>query len=235
LKIKSARPVPNETAKGFSLLEILVVITIMVVVISISASIFTGSRQDMTEASNTLYDIIQRARTEAVSTNNYVYMGLSQTTSRSPELVVAIVESRDGLASNSNSLTPGNLQLQGKIRVLEGVEINTSEADSGLNNRLSSGLTGTRVELENSAISFPAGTFTRRDDITDGSFDWVIQFSPDGAARLNAEERTVPHYVVLGLVPAADNPANVAGIIIDGPSGAVRIVRPGDAEDRNND
>ncbi len=232
--MKSSTVKFSKGKRAFSLIEILVVVTIMILVIAISGSLFKGSGQEMTRAANSMSDILQQARTRAMSNNNYVYVGLSSTDSSSPELVVAMLEAIDGLGSNSNNLvndpTNPSIQPSRAVSILKGVRLDTTTANTNLPGNPLTALTGNIEILDETRtdpITFSASMATRRTDVTDDQFDWVIQFSPDGAARLDATSRTVPDYIVMGLIPATGNQANAVGIVIDGPSGAVRFLRPG--------
>lgn len=224
--------VPNRS-KGFSLLELLVVIAVLTILITLVAPILGGSREDMTRAASVMSSILQQARTHAMSNNTYVYVGLLDSSSSPPELSIALVEATDGLASRTNNLVPDAdasvpYQLVQPMTVLNGVRLDTTTADSNLTG--DDPLVPTSVSsetLENSQISFPARIVTNRSDMSDAIFEWVVQYSPDGAARLDAEQPTAPNYIVLGLVPATGDPANAVGFQIDGPSGAVRVLRPG--------
>lgn len=218
------------TEKAFSLLEILVVITIMIVLIAIGGSLFTNPKQDMSQVASSLSDTLQRARTHAMSNNTYVYVGLSGTDSASPQLALAVVESKSGLRSNNNDLDENDLQPVRQLSPLKGVQLDTTTANDNLPDNPLTTSPDLQVEaVDDSTIApilFSSDVTTRRDDITDDQFDHVIQFSPDGAARLDATTRTVPDRIVLGLIPTNGDAANSVGIIIDGPSGAVRVLRP---------
>jgi prepilin-type N-terminal cleavage/methylation domain-containing protein len=220
----------TKAQRGFSLIEILTVVTIMVILITISSLVFTGSGQDMTRASSSLSDILQQARTRAMSNNNYVYVGLAASTGPSRQLAVAVVESIDGLSSKTDNLAPDPttppIRPARKLAILDGVQLDTSTANSNLPGSPLTPSSDPLIEnLESSDISFPASIVTVRNDISD--FSAVIQFSPDGAARLSATDRSIPSFITFGLIPATGEPANAVGVIIDGASGGIRIVRPG--------
>lgn len=225
---------PRNRADGFTLLEILIVVAIMGILISISVLAFSGPGPDITRAANSISDILQQARTHAMSSNSYVYVGLAHSDDSQPgEVLVSVVEARDGMPSKSNNLVPGSgeppIQPIRKLTVLKKVQLDTAMADSNLPGNPLTSFPGTQwvQNLEDSAIRFPAGAVTWRSDVTNDQFAAVIQFSPDGAARLNAEEKTIPDYIVFGLVPSIGEPANVVGVKVDGPSGAVQVLRPG--------
>lgn len=225
---------PNRL-KGFTLLEILTVIGIMIIMISIGFSIFRGNSQNVENAANSLLDVLQQARTAAMTDNNYVYVGLSETDGNSPEILVAVMESVSGLASSSNSLVSNiadpEIRLARAIKTIKGVQIDTTTADNNMPGNPLTSLYGTVERLDDPSrtdpITFPASVATRRSDVLDDIFDYVIQFSPDGAARLDATTSTVPNYIVFGMVPTSESAANSFGVIIDGPSGASRILRAG--------
>jgi prepilin-type N-terminal cleavage/methylation domain-containing protein len=226
------KPLPTSqpltgAAKAFSLIELLVVVALIGVLMALVVPVFSGHGQDMTHAANTMSDIFQQARTRAMSKNTYVYVGLSATDGGTPELAVAAVESRDGISGGTNDLASNPaIQSIRKATFLRGVQVDTATAVSKLPSLLTA--PGSQVDnVETSLIRFPAGLVTRRSDVTDLEFGWVVEFCPDGSARLVATERTVPDYILIGLVPARSSADNAVGLIIDGPSGALHIVRPG--------
>jgi prepilin-type N-terminal cleavage/methylation domain-containing protein len=231
MKNPQAFPKLAHSRNAFSIIELLTVVAVMGVLTALIAPVFTGSFRDMTVAADSISDVLQQARTRAMSKNTYVYVGLSRTDSLTPELAVAVIESRAGLASKTNDLTDATstagLQAIRRATFLRGVELDTSVAGSNLAAGSLQQSSGRAENVETSLIRFPADLVTQRGNIAGSEFEWVIQFSPDGAARLDATERTVPGYIVLGFVPAAGDAANAAGVVIDGPSGAVRVVRPG--------
>lgn len=216
---------------AFSLIELLSVMALVGVMLAMLVPVFSGSSQAMNRAAETVSDVLQQARTHAMSKNTYVYVGMSSTQGPTPELALAVVEAGDGLASRTNDLAVGHgassIRPLRRAVFLRGVDLATDTAKSNLPGTALPPAGGVQVDqLESSAIRFPANLVTPRQDVTGAVFDWVVQFGPDGAANLDATARTVPGYVVLGLIPAAGSAANSVGVIIDGPSGAVRVVRP---------
>jgi prepilin-type N-terminal cleavage/methylation domain-containing protein len=217
---------------AFSLIELLAVMAIIGILAALTITVFSGSGQDMSRAANTVMDVMQQARTHAMSKNTYVYVGFSETDQPDQALAVAVLEAGDGLASRFNDLAAsgGDSRLRPvrKLTFLPGVILDTSTAQSNLPDDSLPSSSALRIEeLESSRISFPAGLVTGQGTIVDARFDWVVQFGPDGAVRLDATARTVPDYILLGLIPSRGEPTNSVAVAIDGTSGAIRLVRPG--------
>lgn len=218
---------------AFSLIELLTVIALMGILIAVAVPVLSGQGRDMTRAADTMSDIFQQARTRAMSKNTYVYVGMAPTDEPDPELAVAVVESRDGLSSKTNDLATdpegAGIQPIRQVVFLRGVEINTTSAKANL----PASFIRPNAEIEvlevddgqSSLIRFPADVVTRRGNIRGSQFEWVIQFSPDGAARLDTSKRTVPDYIVFGFVPSRGGEENAVGVVIDGTCGSIRVVR----------
>jgi hypothetical protein len=191
--------------------------------VGILGPVFSGRSQDINAAADSIADAMHQARTRAMTKNTYVYVGLVATDGATPEFALAIVESGNGLASPSNTLVPADLRLIQRASYIRGVNLNT---DTAVGNLPGDDVPSGAVNLETSNITFPSSLVSSREDLA-ADFTRVLQFSPDGAVRLDATRRTVPPYILLGLIPATGEPVNSVGILVDGTTGAVRVVRPG--------
>ena len=97
--------------RGFTLLELIIVVGIMIFLTVLSIPAFTSRKpaEDLTNAANTITSMMEQARTLAISKNTYTWLGFYEedatdsgpTTSTPPypgkgRLVMAIVYSKDG-------------------------------------------------------------------------------------------------------------------------------------------
>jgi type II secretory pathway pseudopilin PulG len=119
---------------GFTLLELLAVITIMIILTALLAPAFTNlkSAGDVTSAAYTIKGVLEQARTYAMASNTYVWVGFYEeaTTAASPtnaappypgkgRVLLAIVASMDG---TTNSATSNRTQI-GKLVKIENIHV----------------------------------------------------------------------------------------------------------------
>ena len=116
-------PFPLTTSiKAFTLLELLVVMGIMVILAGAGVTAFNaiGQARGVTEAANQISSVVELGRSEAVSRQTYVWMGIiPQTNSGSYDLRVGLVYSLDG-TTNTNST---NFSPIGKPRLIQSVAL----------------------------------------------------------------------------------------------------------------
>jgi prepilin-type N-terminal cleavage/methylation domain-containing protein len=229
----------SRSASGFTLVELLAVMAIMVIMFSLLTLSLggIGSSQSMSAAGSNVKDILDRARTLAMSHNTYTWVGFYEQsataangTAGTGTVVVSTVESMDGtqlysVANPPPTLDPTRLaqayQLQEITRahldVLSASAVPRADVpadpyqlgDSSFNNGLSFQypITGT-----------PLYTFTK-----------IIQFNPQGdATRVGDMPATL---MEIGLQPANGNVANInsknlISVQIAGIGGKVTLYRP---------
>ncbi len=196
-------------AKGFTLVELLVVVAIMALIIAASTPALRGLKGsgDFTKASGSLLDAINLARTYAVANNTYVYLGIAEIQRNQPastasatagigEIVVAIVASKDGTSSRTagtwadNYSNGADLALVTKLQFFDQVHVATSPFPQGTGtmarptDNVANFGSNTLVDFTQTPFSLPLGR-----SIGGGQYNFVnvIPFNPQGAPMPNGQ------------------------------------------------
>lgn len=130
---------PRCRLSGFTLVEMLVVIVIIAVLMLLLAPAFTSLKQagDVTSAAYTIKGALEQARTTAMATDTYTWVGfyeedasVSSTNPPTPgngRLVISIVASTDGTnvygSNTSGPIDPTKLRQVGKLVKIENVHL----------------------------------------------------------------------------------------------------------------
>jgi prepilin-type N-terminal cleavage/methylation domain-containing protein len=130
-------------SSGFTLVEVLTVITIMLVLASLSAMTVPGiiSSQTMSQAASDISQTLDDARSYAIANHTYVFVGFEEvsaanvsalgsqaqaTSSAGGRIAVTVVASQDG-TNNSTSTAPyfnsANLVAISKLKIFSGVHM----------------------------------------------------------------------------------------------------------------
>jgi len=203
-------PLPNRR-EGMTLIELLAVIAIAALLMTLTISNITGitQGQGMKKALNEVGDLLENARTEAMATSTWVWIGFRDSTQdnagKQPEVTIVVVASRDGTANQTSS----NLVILGKPIRIANVKV--------LNSLTQWAIAGETVPLADSP-----NTFTTRVNGTNRQFSkTVLAFSPQGEATLGGT--TISPWIEVGLREmrgATEITAKTASIRVSGVSGA---------------
>ncbi len=237
-------------ASGFTITELLVVVAIITVLISLclpAVNSILGAR-GLTRATSEIYDLIELARNEAMSTQGYVYLGFANTINANgnDELVGAVLSSpggKAGVTSNAGQSYLVRLQYATAIFRWENVRlIPFSDLIPGVQ-ALRETTTQSLSLCDRDALDFQIGLNYMTS--TPVAYKAFI-FSPQGHALFQSKETYGPGYtrfseltistpyerwIDIAIKPTragADlpNPSDQAALILNGVNGQVQILRP---------
>jgi len=250
--LTSSEPGP-ESVRGFTLVELLVVVGIIALLLVLMAPAFTYIRggTDVTSSAYTIKGALDTARTYAKANNTYTWIGFREENVENPaspnssqppvgRVFMSIVASKDGTdlgtsaTGNASDLTapPSRVTPIGKVIRLDNAHLGVTGTPTGDGTDFES-----RAEVDPGYSIGAAGnqydsaySFTEQ-GIT---FNRWIRFSPRGEAVVRGGATQVTPYAEVGLFPthgttlaASINPAtgNLVAITVSGFGGAVRIYR----------
>jgi prepilin-type N-terminal cleavage/methylation domain-containing protein len=221
-----ARQRDPESIRGFTLLELLIVVGIMGLLLVLLAPAFTTIKggTDVTSAAYTIKTALDTARTYAKANNTYTWIGfkevdVSQNPSVSPQIpgtgrvAIAIVASKDGTrgydVTNTSLPNPAwtnynngaKLVAVGKLEHLENVHLAGALTMAGNMARpsvLSNYIIGNAATVSVTPFDWPLGSALNSGQY---SFNKVINFDPQGIARIqySTNTNTISPYTEVGL------------------------------------
>ena len=246
-----SRPTGQYIEAGFTLLEVLIVVGIVVMLTMLIAPAFTTikSGTDVTSAAYTIKGVLDTARTYAKANNTYTWVGFYEEDVSQPStnpvtvgtgrLVMSVVASKDGTTVyDPNSLAPidpTKLIQVGKLAKVDNVHLWThTDTPSGtgetfaLRPNVSSTYCIGSSSPANSATPFqyPVGGGSAQ-----YTFVKALQFSPRGEVRVSNNSNSPQRAAEIAFEPThgaavpSQVPANVVAVQINGFAGDVRIYR----------
>ena len=226
-RASAPRPAVALREGGFTLLELLIVVTIMGLLLVLMAPAFTTIKggTDATSAAYTIKDVLDTARTYAKANSTYTWVGfkevdVSQDASVSPQIsgigrvAMAIVASKDGTRgydiTNTNLPSPSgwtnynngaNLVAVGKLQYLNNVHLAGALTTAGNMARPSVSSNNYIIGLAPVSVTpfdWPLGSVLNAGQY---SFNKVINFDPQGVARIQYSTNTdiISPYTEVGL------------------------------------
>ncbi len=198
------RFVKRGSCRGFTLLELLIVVGIIAVLLVLIAPAFTSlkSAGDVTSAAYTIKGVLDTARTYAKANNTYTWVGFFEEDISNPpnagtgRLVMSIVASKDGtIIYNPSNLAQldltTNITQVGKLAKIDNIHLWThTDAPSGAGSTFdtrpnvpSSYCIGdTSPSSSTTPFRYPVGNPA---PTTQYTFVKAVQFSPRGEGRIN--------------------------------------------------
>jgi prepilin-type N-terminal cleavage/methylation domain-containing protein len=219
---------PAPSSRGFSLVELLVVMAILVVMLALAGPAMNALKgaNDVNQAAADLSGILEQARAYAMANNTFTYVGLHQVTGTDSSVKFAVFASKDGTRTIAN-----NLQQISRLKTIENAQLTEKIEDYPNNKRpmASSGNTVENILTANSGITLPS---TGSGD-SQVKFDHAIRFGPSGLAQADDLTPTSADnpkgyyefglYQTRGSKPLTDNSAVVQ---VSGLTGSVQVYRP---------
>ncbi len=175
----------SEPRRAFSLIELLLVVALIAILslLAVPAFISISRGSGMKQAINGVSDALEMARTDAMASSTWIWVGLADGTadnpSQTPQIVIARVASRDG---TTNTDTTNLTQLAPPVRFAN-VAVLQSPTSWGTNVSVA----------KNSAFQFAIRVAGQTKTFSNN----VIGFSPQGEAVLNTA--TVSPWLEVGL------------------------------------
>lgn len=197
---------------AFSIVELLVVITLVAILsaIAVPAFLSISSGSGMKKAITGVSDALEMARTDAMATSTWIWVGIADTTadnpSKNPQITIATVASRDGTTNTAAT----NLIQRNKPLIIDNVTILTNATTWGTNATVAKGSSFQFVQT----VAGLSKTFTNT----------VIGFSPQGEAVLSTA--AVSSWLEVGVREMRGStpiPSKTASIQVSGVSGQVVV------------
>ena len=237
---------PSRGSRGFTLIELMIVIGIIGVLLVLMAPAFTSIKggTDVTSDAYTIQGLLDTARTYAKANNTYTWVGFyeeSGATSESPNsdqpavgrVIMSIVASKDGTnIATGGPMSSASLIQVGTLTKMENVHLAAFADGSGLapadtfDTRPPVTFNGTQYSLAGMPDSTTPFTYPAGSPYT---FSKAVQFSPRGEAVIdNSTQNGLQTAAEIGLQPTHGSTldsTNPVAIQFTGVGGTVKIYR----------
>ena len=228
---------------GFTLLELLIVMVIigMLFWLTLPAVQSLKSAGSLTSSSAAIASILSQARTKAMASDSYVFVGFYESDESKADTVrpapagvgrvwMGAAVTKDGTpgynATNSASWSAANLIPVGKLQFFDNVHLSTNASFY-----LTNGTSNTVSPVgDSSATNAPFGWPLENSNSVTQFTSGVIQFTPQGTAMLPGSS-SLPEYIQIALTPTHGtlvlNTVTKAAVIQeDAITGSIRTFRP---------
>lgn len=219
-------------SRGFSLVEILVVMGILTLLMAISIPTLLGSKRGNSFQANLvqLSTVLEHARQLSISSNSYVWVGFTAMVESNGQagIEAVTVVSNDGtdvLAWNGESFnlnTDSRFAVDGKCYRFSGLSLQPAGTYSS---DQIPGLSGVPPASDQNALAEGSGAFTWSSPQS-RMFTQILRFSPRGG--VSNGNSFVP-FIEMDLAPSLPNgqtdPVNVAVLRINGLTGITSLYR----------
>ena len=244
MKVSSPTKIKGRGSCAFSLLEMLVVMNIVAwmswfCINSLSSFI---AAYTLTQGVANIEGVLERARTQAMLLNTYVYVGFFESDGALPETIkpapsgagrvwVGAVATKDGTMGcdpmdGSSTISSSNLMSIGKLQMVKNVHLSetTPFSSQGMITNLA------RIDSSLDSTNAPFGWPVDNKKSVSGFSTGVIRFDPRGTASIPGGSTTA-ECIQIALLPtrgkfvAAAN-INAAILQVDSFTGSIRTFRP---------
>ncbi len=218
-------PTRSPSHQGFTLFELLVVLSIMAILALISVPIISSiaAAKNLDGGINDLVGMIERARSEAVTRQTYVWLGIApvQTSSGTMQVDVAMVCSKDGTGTNTAASNLTNLT---KVVHLTNLSLTDWGGLKQSTKDLFTTATPASFSTNATGITFTAGqtSFTGK----------TVTFTPQGEVMLKGAAKGddgFDSWIDISIRQAhgtyVATTADDAAVLIQGSTGTVQVVR----------
>lgn len=228
LSVSQSLPFRRSLAPAFTLVEMLTVMAIFGVMMAATLPALNGLRGagDITRAAYDISETLEQARSYAMANHTYVYVGFSERDSQDAakagvgQILLITMGAKDGMrgvGSDSSNLLPLT-----RLRRIENVHMEDQLPQTGALGR----------PVVPDILRVGSDSFGNADSFTAAGVEFtkIIQFDPQGSARVQSNPATIPQWLEIGLVGTRGstvvNRQNCAALILSGVTGSTKIYRP---------
>jgi prepilin-type N-terminal cleavage/methylation domain-containing protein len=222
----------RSSSRGFSLVELLVVMAVLVVMLSLAGPAMNALKgaNDVNQAAADLSGLLEQARAYAMANNTFTYVGIAQTEKNNTyQVKLAVWASKQGIRQNNISAIKDDLLQIGRVKTLENAKLSKSIDQYKTKRPDVDNAAKIDDQTASSGLNLSTGTSDTKVD-----FKTFLRFSPGGAVQLDSftdPTDNLRSYYEIGLKQTRGNNdnlpnANSAVIQVSGLTGSVQTYRP---------
>jgi Tfp pilus assembly protein FimT len=234
LSTSKMNPQPTKRDSGFTMIELLVVVAIMIVLVALTVPALTSMAKgnQMTQSLIEMSGLLEQARQYAISRNTYVWVAMrpNPNGANGDELSVAVLASKTGVDpspwSSYGTVPNDQVDLAERVRTFD--QIRFEEAGTFTETKIPALSGKTAATAAKNSPSQGTATFQIKlpGASSASAFNRVIQFTPNGEARVSSN---VIDVIEFGLRPTrgkSGDENNVAVLRVNGLTGQTTVFRP---------